>query len=888
MKKVLLTFYLLLIGLLTWGQHQDDLGELLMEARTFLESDQLEMAIITADQAAQQAKQEKQSNAEIAALEILAGAYQSTGQFNNALKSWLQARNAAEATYDYPQMLKILFSIGELYYHENAFNKATEYYNRALKLNQELSIDDYELKIIEKLWHVYLQLNNNTKAIEYLQQYNELCRSNKDTNGQIIALEQIASIYLQNSNYEKALDYNNRLLELYKKFNHLGGILIVENNMAILYAKLDRYPEAVRMLQNVELLEKQLNRPDSIQVLTWINLAITFKNSGKNDQSVIYLLKALDHYNSTKNHAKTAEVSNLLSRIYLQLGDYHNAKFYNELSIKESLLTNNKKILQDCYQTASEIARVYNDYETALNYYKKELSLRDSLLVERRLQEQNDLQKQINLEKTENELALSIADQEVQDLVINQLQLEAQKRESELRVLQRERELQEMALQQEELQKEKALQDLTLTQQQLQAEKQEQMVKSLQQEKELQALQLKQNELEQKDRQNRITLLEQQKEFQAQQLARQQKIKTYSLGLIILGTIVIILMAAGYINVKRTSKTLQTQKSAIEEKNKLLEQKSEEIQSQNDTLEEQNKAIEQHRREIETAYEKLKNTQSQMLEQEKMASLGQLTAGIAHEINNPINFVSSNVSPLRLDLADLKSLFERYQQLHTTTDLQQLLAEISKFEEALDVNYLFQEIEDLLNGIDEGAKRTRDIVSGLRKFSRTDKQEITSGDLHEGLDSTLLLLHNFYKNRITIEKNYDPRIPQVACYPGKLNQVFMNIINNAIQAIDGNGKITIATQLVKKSKFDEVKISIKDTGKGIPAEVLSKIFDPFFTTKDVGKGTGLGLSISYGIITQHKGHIDVKSNEGQGTEFIICIPVNLKEKEELSDKKIAS
>lgn len=888
MKKILILYLLLIICLPAPGQDTPNLKDLLVEARSFLESDQWEMAIATANQVVQQANREKKSNYEISALEILASAYEATGQFNNALKSWLQARNSAEATYDYPQMLNILYSIGELYFREQAFSKAAEYYTRALKLNDELNLDGYDLKLTEKLADVYQKLNDNHRAIEYLQQLNSICLTNGDKNGQIEALDKIASIYLQQKDYGNSLDYTNRLLELYKTFNHLEGILIVENNLAVLYSKMQRYPDALKMLQNVELLEGQLNKQDCVKVHTWINLAIAYQNTKNHDQAVIYMLKALEYYNTKKNHSQAAEISNLISRIYLQRNDYHNAKFYNELSMKEGILAGDKQILQVCYQTASEIARVYNDYETALDFYKKELSLRDSLLVERRLQDQNNLQKQIDLEKTENELALSIADEEVQELVINQLQLEAQKRESELRVLQRERELQEMALQQEELQKEKVLQDLKLTQQQLEAEKQDQMVKSLRQEKELQALQLKQNELEQKDRQNRIALLEQQKDFQAQQLARQQKIKTYSLGLIILGTVVIILMAAGYINVKRTSKTLQGQKNAIEEKNKLLEQKSEEIQAQNDTLEEQNKAIEQQREEIEAAYQKLKNTQSQMLEHEKMASLGQLTAGIAHEINNPINFVSSNVSPLKLDLADLKLLFTKYQQLQTTRDLNKLLQEIKKYEAELDVNYLFQEIEDLLNGIDEGAKRTRDIVSGLRKFSRTDNQEITSGDLHEGLDSTLLLLHNFYKNRITIEKNYDARIPQVACYPGKLNQVFMNIINNAIQAIEGQGQITITTQLVKRDKYDEVKISIKDSGKGIPDDVLSKIFDPFFTTKDVGKGTGLGLSISYGIITQHKGRIDVLSKEGKGTEFIICIPVNLKEKVELNDKKLVS
>jgi two-component system NtrC family sensor kinase len=256
----------------------------------------------------------------------------------------------------------------------------------------------------------------------------------------------------------------------------------------------------------------------------------------------------------------------------------------------------------------------------------------------------------------------------------------------------------------------------------------------------------------------------------------------------------------------------------------------------------------------------LKNTQTQLVQSEKMASLGVLTAGIAHEINNPINFVYSGINSLKKDYNDISEILNL---------LNNSPQEAIKLAKELGLKELMEIIPETIEDIKSGANRTTEIVKGLRNFSRLDDTDLKMADIHEGIDSTLLILKSKYKYRIELIKNYNLSIPEITCFPAQLNQVFMNIINNAIDAIENEGKIEITTYM----KDENVYISIKDDGKGIPNEIKNKIFDPFFTTKDVGEGVGLGMSISHGIIEKHKGEIIVNSNKEKGTEFIISIPI---------------
>ncbi len=269
----------------------------------------------------------------------------------------------------------------------------------------------------------------------------------------------------------------------------------------------------------------------------------------------------------------------------------------------------------------------------------------------------------------------------------------------------------------------------------------------------------------------------------------------------------------------------------------------------------------------------LKLAQTKLVDNEKMSSLGQLTAGIAHEINNPINFVSSNIKPLKRDVHELMNIVHESETLFSNLGDTDMVAKLVKIKEKYDFNYLKEEIPQLFDAIQNGAERTAEIVKGLKSFSRVDEQSLRLADVHEGIDSTLMLLKT-QMGSITIVKEYG-EMPLVECFVGKMNQVFMNILNNSIYALT-KAKESIVNQEIKiKTYSDEnnLYIEFSDNGPGIDEGYLGKVFEPFFTTKPVGDGTGLGLSIVYSIIEMHKGQINVLSNNNFGTLFKISIPL---------------
>jgi signal transduction histidine kinase len=278
----------------------------------------------------------------------------------------------------------------------------------------------------------------------------------------------------------------------------------------------------------------------------------------------------------------------------------------------------------------------------------------------------------------------------------------------------------------------------------------------------------------------------------------------------------------------------------------------------------------------------LKQTQAQLIQNEKMISLGQMVAGIAHEINNPISFIYGNVTPAREYASALLHLLQLY-ALHYPEPV----AEIQTEREALDLNFIMTDFPKVLHSMKEGANRIREIVVSLRNFSRLDEAEMKEVNIHEGIDNTLLILQHRLKEQsshpeIQVSKEYGS-LPLVECYPGKLNQVFMNLLSNAIDALQTHPcprLITIRTEVKDEGGLihpNHVVIRIADNGPGIPDDVKKHIFDPFFTTKPVGVGTGLGLSISHSIVVEkHHGNLICISAPGQGAEFVIELPVQQK------------
>ena len=277
--------------------------------------------------------------------------------------------------------------------------------------------------------------------------------------------------------------------------------------------------------------------------------------------------------------------------------------------------------------------------------------------------------------------------------------------------------------------------------------------------------------------------------------------------------------------------------------------------------------------ELAEAIRRLQDAQSRLVHSEKMASLGQLVAGIAHEINNPVNFIANSVAPLQEAVNDFARIVEMRKAGST-------IEEIDRFAAEVDLDGAIEQMKKALELIKTGSTRTKAIVLQLRNFSRLDEAEMKEADIHEGIDGSLALLNYKVKDKIEVVRQYGP-VGRIMCYPGQLNQVFMNILSNGVQAIEsrqsaegkdaGQGVLTIRTT----RDAGNVVISISDNGTGIPPQALPKIFDPFFTTKDRERGTGLGLSISHGIVEKHGGRIDVRTEVGKGTEFVITLPVQV-------------
>ncbi len=269
---------------------------------------------------------------------------------------------------------------------------------------------------------------------------------------------------------------------------------------------------------------------------------------------------------------------------------------------------------------------------------------------------------------------------------------------------------------------------------------------------------------------------------------------------------------------------------------------------------------------LKRAYVDLQSTQEQLIQTEKMASLGQLVAGIAHEIKNPLNFIYGNTGFLADYTQKLQSLLESFENFQSISNEDR--AEIVRQKESIHYAFIKEDLKILIDNFTEGARRINTIVSDLRTFSRMDTDRIADVDIHASLEMSLNLMRNQYKNRIEIHKEYGV-IPKIQGYSGKLNQVFMNLLSNAFHAIQGKGDVWIRT----RSSDSAVEIEIEDNGVGIAKENLKRIFEPFFSTKPVGQGTGLGLSISYGIIEQHQGKIHVTSAPQKGTSFVVRLPI---------------
>jgi len=311
---------------------------------------------------------------------------------------------------------------------------------------------------------------------------------------------------------------------------------------------------------------------------------------------------------------------------------------------------------------------------------------------------------------------------------------------------------------------------------------------------------------------------------------------------------------------KRVENKLQEAYDEIATSEEELRLRTEELNTLNENLVSQ-------KNELEKTILKLREAQDQLVQAEKMASLGVLVAGIAHELNNPINYLSTGGEGLKIVLEDVLIVVNKYSEI-TPDNIEDKLQEINILREELDYEELLTDMSKMVENINMGAVQATDIIKGLKSFSRMDTGSLQLYNIHNGIDNVFLMLYNTFKHRVKVVKRYGV-IPEISCYPSKLGQVFMNLITNAVQSIEGEGSVEIRTYM----EHEFAVIEVKDDGTGISPEIEKRVFEPFFTTKDTGQGTGLGLAISLGIIEDHMGRIEFFNNEEGGATFRVYLPL---------------
>lgn len=814
-------------------------------AESYLQDERLDLALAYAEQGLENILIIENPRIEIRCLMVKGEVQQIRKEIPDALKSYLRALRIWENIEVGPGLFDLKYRIAQLYEDWGVHEKAFEYYQEAYQNALQWENESRSLRALEGMADRKYALGAYKEALAHLQVLQDKYRARKDSSALLKILRQTIRVQRDTGLFHSALQTNQLVLALNEDLKDTTGIIVALNNIGFLYRQLGEIEDALAHFSKSLEVERAFNSNKKRSVITLTNLGVISHNLGEPQGALAYLKEAetILLKGPDLDPVSLARLNNLMAVVHLSVNEVNNAYKYNQHAIELALGAKLDEIELESYHIRSQIYEQVNDYRQSLYYYQKYAELKDSLDQLALLQKDASLQKQFSAEQTEKAMSLLVVDREIKALEYRQAMLQTEK-------LTREKALQESIIKQQELEKEQAQQALLIANQKLLARAKDEAIIQLEKEQAEQQLELARQRLDaqreitqlqqDQDRQQlalqEIALEEQQKQqiitLQERDLKEERIYRNFALVMAILSLVIL----------------------ALTIRNNTLRKKA-------------NKILAAQKKELEHLLDDLKNTQTQLVQSEKMASLGQLTAGIAHEINNPINFVITNAHALKLDLDEINQLLRQVHQLQqdsTPAQIELILQTIEK----LDTQHLSTEIQELIASIERGADRTKNIVMGLRTFSRSTGDQFVEADLHEGLDSTLTILNSKLKSRIEVIRNYGP-IPLVPCQFDKINQVFMNMLSNAIQAIDGSGKILISTS----AENGTVAISIEDTGKGMDEATKKRIFEPFFTTKGLGEGLGLGLSISYGIIEQHSGTLKVNSELGKGTEFVINLPI---------------
>ncbi len=786
--------------------------------------------------------------------------------FESALKFYLKALRILEESQSKSGALDLQIEIGDFYRENKNYSQAIYYYLEVLKaINKNPSSEKLQ-ELHEKLAISYIDFKKYPEATNYLKKTLEYQTRRQNLPAMVQNLKLLVDVQSKLGNFENSKLYNERMLKVLRRMGDSCAVAHALNNYAYSLNQLKDYSGALDNFRAAYQLMQLCNADTLSLIKVLINIGVSHQNLG--DPFALKVFKQAQNLaQSSRLSHELLEIDLILASIQLQDGNLGTSEQLCRKVLASAIHSQNSAQVRQAYLLLSEIQQAAGDFKSALESYKRYLQTEDTANESRiKAAEQSQYNQD---ELKDREIKLFLEREKRAELELQNKNLLISNQEKEIQNLRTQDLLAQAKIKEKALEEAKLRNELQLESDKYLAARREREIQELEKDRLLQKADLE------NERKNRALRALEFERLQASQQAAQKEAEAQQLWALIgiIGFLVslslLVIFLIFYFRDKRKNYQIAQTVAMLKEKNLEIETKNREMTIINSKMSRKNlelelkkDEIEKQKSRIEEAYEVLKKTQAQLIQAAKMASLGQLTAGIAHEINNPINFVSANISPLKKDLDDIKKLLAQVKQ--ATLSSQQLRELYLQY----DIDYLLSEIEQLTIGIEEGAQRTKEIVIGLRNFSRLDEDNFKQADINEGINSTLSLLKSITRNRVDIHKDL-AELPPVECLPGKLNQVFMNLITNAIQSIEDRGDVYISTRLLGEN----VEIRVRDTGKGMDAQMIERIFEPFFTTKDVGQGTGLGLSITYGIIERHKGSIRVESEQGKGSEFIITIPV---------------
>ncbi len=844
------------------------------------------------------------------------------GNFDGALGYGLLGFESAQSIEDDNLVFQFRKVLGDIYLAKRDYENAIFYYIGMERSGRSSGNINQMVEGANSLAVAYSEMGAYVKAANYYEQVIDLYARSKDKTGRARALEALAENYIKSNQNQKAIETYEKLRNFAtaeRKYSYISkaeeqlfrqSMILGNTNQAIKYGELyynrikDRGKNA-KIAETADLLageylkandnkgalkygliatQKDPNRSEYLE-----HYALALSKNGDMGKAINTLNRAIDRNEKQRKSIALARNYNQLAQVAIDHQDYKDAISDLEKAEKIGTQKNSRETLKETYRLFAiaygKRGATAQQAEYQSLYEAVKLQIGDSDRPKSKVSQARENK----AESLEQQARANLSVMENRRLAEERERLKKEKQLRDAELVQQQAALTEAELERQRLEADRAKQLVLLAEQETQNKLKEVALDTLRTQAELNKT------IEEKQRQE-LELLENQRELLSKQkqieAVKAQQAKTMQYVIIIASVLILAILGIAFYRTYNNNKTISEQNQNLAEQQKTilnrniqLKKSSEAMLAMNNKLKKAHvnlkvllKKEQETKEELEKANMEIKKTQVHLVQAEKMSSLGLLTAGIAHEINNPINFVSSGVQSLLNNFSELKSYIENYQKVLSLDDFNEIKKYRAILQEDEDALADLQAAgEELLEDVNYGITRITEIVNGLRTFSRHDEAEVKDADMNESFASALLILKNKYKNKAEIVQEFDQDLPQIQCFPGQINQVFVNLINNALDAMDEGGTITLAT---KNLNDDYIEMKISDNGSGMPPEVRDKIFDPFFTTKDIGKGTGLGLSISHGIIEKHKGTIEVESEVGVGTTFIIKLPKKL----EVDDK----